>query len=208
MDERKSNNYAELCGTLAQRPTFSHESRGERFYTFPLETKRLSGTADLINIIARESILQQSEPEDWPKIHILGELRSFNNKRGEGSKLVISVFAREMQFDDCEDLNEILLTGTICKQPNLRTTPMGRDICDFMLAVNRRYGRSDYLPCIAWGARAKEVAGWPVGTVVDLSGRIQSRQYIKIIDGEPVEKTAFEVSVVEIQRAAPLPSDL
>lgn len=206
MDERKCSNYAELCGILTQRPVFSHESRGEKFYTFPLETKRLSGTADTINIIARESMLDQLELGDWQKIHVLGELRSFNNKRGEGSKLVISVFAQSLQFDDCEDLNEIILTGTICKQPNLRTTPMGRDICDFMLAVNRRYCRSDYLPCIAWGSKAKEVACWTVGTTVELTGRIQSRQYIKIMDGEPMEKTAFEVSVVEIQRTDTFPS--
>lgn len=199
MDERKSNNYAELCGIIAGSPSFSHESRGEKFYTFPLETKRLSGTADVINIIARERIIQHLMPDEFTKIHVMGELRSFNNKHGEGSKLVITVFAQEIVFDDCEDINDILLCGTICKPPNLRTTPMGRDICDFMLAVNRRYGRSDYLPCIAWGAKAKETSYWDVGTMVELSGRIQSRQYIKLIDNEPVEKTAFEVSVVDIR---------
>lgn len=199
MDERKSNNYAELCGVIAGTPTYSHESRGERFYTFPLETKRLSGTADVINIIARERIIQTLTPDEASKIHVYGELRSFNNKRGEGSKLVITVFAQDVEFDESEDINDIVLCGTICKPPNLRTTPMGRDICDFMLAVNRRYGRSDYLPCIAWGAKAKETSCWDVGTMVELNGRIQSRQYIKIIDGEPIEKTAFEVSVVDIR---------
>lgn len=199
MDERKSNNYAELCGIIAGSPSFSHESRGEKFYTFPLETKRLSGTADVINIIARERIIQHLVPDEFTKIHVMGELRSFNNKHGEGSKLVITVFAQEIVFDNCEDINDIFLCGTICKPPNLRTTPMGRDICDFMLAVNRRYGRSDYLPCIAWGAKAKETSYWDVGTMVELSGRIQSRQYIKLIDNEPIEKTAFEVSVVDIR---------
>lgn len=199
MDERKNNNYAELCGIIAGSPAYSHESRGEKFYTFPLETKRLSGTADVLNVIARERIIRQLTPEDAGKVHVMGELRSFNNKRGEGSKLVITVFAQDIGFDDAEDINDIYLCGTICKAPNLRTTPMGRDICDFMLAVNRHYGRSDYLPCIAWGAKAKEMSVWDVGTVVELSGRIQSRQYIKVIDGEPVEKTAFEVSVVDIR---------
>lgn len=198
MDERKNNNYAELCGVMAGTPAFSHESRGERFYTFPLETKRLSGTADVLNVIARERLIRQLAPEEAGKLRVIGELRSFNNKRGEGSKLVITVFAQEITFDECEDANDVALCGTICKPPNLRTTPMGRDICDFMLAVNRHYGRSDYLPCIAWGAKAKEMALWPVGTAVELTGRIQSRQYIKVIDGEPVEKTAFEVSVVDI----------
>lgn len=198
MDERTYNNYAELRGIIAGSPVFSHESRGEKFFTFPLETKRLSGTADVINIIARESIMAHLTPMEAAKVHVIGELRSFNNKRGEGSKLVITVFARDIFFDNCEDINDIALRGTICKPPNLRTTPMGRDICDFMLAVNRRYGRSDYLPCITWGAKAKETSYWDVGTTVALTGRIQSRQYIKLIDGEPVEKTAFEVSVVDI----------
>lgn len=201
MDERKSNNYAELCGVIAGTPAYSHESRGERFFTFPLETKRLSGTADIINVIARERLIQALSPGDASKIHVYGELRSFNNKHGEGSKLVITVFAQEIEFDECEDVNDIVLCGTICKSPNLRTTPMGRDICDFMLAVNRRYGRSDYLPCIAWGAKAKETSFWDVGTMVELTGRIQSRQYIKMIDGEPIEKTAFEVSVVDIRES-------
>ena len=129
---------------------------------------------------------------------MLGELRSFNNKSGEGARLVITVFAKEIILCDDEDCNVIRLIGTLCKKPNLRTTPMGRDICDLMLAVNRKYGRSDYLPCIAWGIKAREAADWDVGTTVSLEGRIQSRTYIKLIDDVPVEKTAFEVSVIEI----------
>lgn len=198
MDEQKNHNRVELYGVLAGSPTFSHESRGERFFTFPLETRRLSGTADCLNIIARESMLEHLDVAESAKLRVSGELRSFNNKRGPGSRLVITVFAREITLEEGEDSNEVSLCGTICKPPNLRTTPMGRDICDFMLAVNRRYGRSDYLPCIAWGAKAKEVSWWPVGTAVELTGRIQSRQYLKVIDGEPVEKTAFEVSVIDI----------
>lgn len=200
MEEIKVNNYAMLRGVLSQAPLFSHESRGEQFYQFPLEVCRLSGVADTVNVIIRQELAESIEPESAGKLCVSGELRSFNNKSGVGPKLIITVFAKELWFDDGDDENIIELTGTICKQPNLRVTPMGREICDLMIAVNRRYGRSDYLPCIAWGVRARESAGWPVGTVVSLNGRIQSRKYTKTIDGETVEKTAYEVSVIDIAR--------
>ena len=134
------------------------------------------------------------------KLCIEGSLRSFNNKTGTGPKLVITVFAKEMRFENDDDENMIELKGTLCKPPSFRSTPMGREICDLMLAVNRPYGRSDYLPCITWGQKAREAAQWDVGTNVVLNGRIQSRQYTKIIDGEYVEKTAYEVSVIDIQK--------
>ena len=123
---------------------------------------------------------------------------SYNNKSGEGARLVITVFAKEIFLCSDDDENIIRLTGTLCKAPNRRTTPMGRDICDLMLAVNRRYGRSDYLPCITWGLTARKAAEWDTGTTVILTGRIQSRSYIKLTDGVPIEKTAFEVSVTDI----------
>ena len=198
MDELNITNYAELCGTLAAAPVFSHSGRGERFFSFPMEVERLSGACDRINVIVRGSILENIELKESEKICVMGELRSFNNKSGEGARLVITVFAKEIFLCDGEDANVIRLIGTLCKKPNLRTTPMGRDICDLMLAVNRKYGRSDYLPCIAWGVKAREAADWDVGTTVSLEGRIQSRSYIKLIDDVPVEKTAFEVSVIEI----------
>ncbi|MEG1633007.1 MAG: single-stranded DNA-binding protein [Oscillospiraceae bacterium] len=201
MDEIKADNLVELRGTLAGAPVFSHESRGERFFTFPVETTRLSGAVDRLNVVAREAQLVSLAAEEEPFVHVIGELRSFNNKRGEGSRLIITVFARELTLDTGEEINSVALTGALCKPPNLRTTPMGRDICDLMLAVGRRYGRSDYLPCICWGLRARDAVGWNVGDRVTLRGRIQSRQYIKLIDGEAIEKTAFEVSVVEISKA-------
>lgn len=202
MDESNIRNHAVLRGILAAAPAFSHMSRGERFFIFPVETRRLSGTADTINVIARESLLRSAEIMEAGRIQVTGELRSFNNKRGEGARLVITVFAKELGFTDGEDMNVIELAGTLCKPPNLRVTPMGRDICDLMLAVNRRCGRSDYLPCICWGARARTAALFDVGDGVELTGRVQSRQYIKLIDGEPVEKTAYEVSASEIRLAS------
>ena len=198
MDENISRNTARLCGVIAAAPAFSHSGRGECFYTFPLEVARLSGATDKINIIVRDELMESIQLCEAEKICVVGELRSFNNKSGEGAKLVITVFAKELYLCDDDDLNEVHLIGTLCKKPKLRSTPMGRDICDLMLAVNRRYGRSDYLPCITWGLKARTAAEWDVGTVVELEGRIQSRSYIKLIDEQPVEKTAFEVSVTEI----------
>lgn len=201
MEENKVTNFCLLRGAVTEAPHFSHEARGERFYQFPLEVCRLSGVADTINVVVRHELAASVTPVENAKLCVTGELRSFNNKSGSGSKLVITVFAKELWFDVGEDENIIELTGTICKQPNLRVTPMGREICDLMLAVNRRYGRSDYLPCIAWGLRAREAAEWCVGTVVSLTGRLQSRKYTKTIEGETVEKTAFEVSVIDIAPA-------
>lgn len=198
MDENTSRNFAQLCGVIAAAPVFSHSGRGESFYTFPLEVARLSGATDKINIIVRGELMESVELKEAEKLCVKGELRSFNNKSGEGAKLVITVFAKELYLCDGDDLNEVHLIGTLCKKPNLRMTPMGRDICDLMLAVNRRYGRSDYLPCITWGLKAREAAEWDTGTMVTLDGRIQSRSYIKIVGGDPVEKTAFEVSVTDI----------
>ena len=201
MDETRIVNKAELRGTVSCSPQYSHESRGERFFQFPIEIERLSGAVDKINVIARQQLIDELEISQSGKICVIGELRSFNNKSGQGSRLVITVFARDIFFDDGDDLNLVMLRGTICKPPTLRTTPMGREICDIMLAVNRRYGRSDYLPCIAWGIKAKDAAECSIGTAMSLTGRIQSRNYIKTIDDVPIEKTAFEVSIVELDIA-------
>lgn len=199
MDMISENNYVRLVGVMAGRPEYSHSSRGQDFYTFPLEVLRLSGNCDIINIIVRPEMLEGLEIAERGKLCVCGQLRTFNNRRGEGAKLVITVFARELQLCDEDDSNLVELTGTLCKAPNLRCTPMGRDICDLMLAVNRHYGRSDYLPCICWGVRAREAAVWTVGTRVRLTGRIQSRRYIKLSEAGSVEKTAYEVSVTEIE---------
>ncbi|MBP3538556.1 MAG: single-stranded DNA-binding protein [Oscillospiraceae bacterium] len=199
MDMISENNYVRLVGVMAGRPEYSHSSRGQDFYTFPLEVLRLSGNCDIINIIVRPEMLESLEIAERGKLCVCGQLRTFNNRRGEGAKLVITVFARELQLCDEEDSNLVELIGTLCKAPNLRCTPMGRDICDLMLAVNRHYGRSDYLPCICWGVRAREAAAWTVGTRVRLTGRIQSRRYIKLSEAGSVEKTAYEVSVTEIE---------
>ena len=196
MDE--TNNDVELCGAAAGRPEYSHTGRGEKYYVFPLQVQRLSGNADTINILVRGCMLEQMAIDECAGICVKGELRSFNNRSGEGSRLVITVFAKEIYFTDEPERNFVCLSGTICKSPTLRRTPMGRQICDLMLAVNRRYGRSDYLPCIAWGGLAQKASELNVGDFIKLEGRVQSRKYIKNENGQSVEKTAFEVSAVKI----------
>ena len=200
MDELEQNNYAELCGTLAAPPVLSHENRQERFFTFPLETQRLSGTIDRVNVVVRERLLADMPLEESARLCVIGDVRSFNNRRGPGAKLVITVFARDISLsDEPYDRNLILLSGTLCKPPNLRTTPMGRDICDLMLAVSRRYGRADYLPVIAWGQLAVQAARLQVGDTLSLEGRVQSRTYRKVLeDGTAQERVAYEVSAMHL----------
>jgi len=196
MDE--VTNRVELCGSVQDAPAYSHESRGIRFYSFPLQARRLSGAGDKINIIAREGLLSSLSPQAGDRLQVLGELRSFNNKSGYGAKLVITVFAREILPWAGDDENMAELTGTVCKEPVLRRTPLGREICDMILAVPRRYKRSDYIPIITWGAQARDAALCPVGTRLSIRGRVQSRQYTKILDGVSMERTAFELSVNDL----------
>jgi primosomal replication protein N len=198
MDEVFVSNRAELCGMVAEPPHYSHESRGIRFYTFPLETCRLSGTADRLNIVLRDTMLSQDLLEPGCDLRVEGELRSYNNRSGVGNRLILTVLARQLTEGDGVDENHILLTGTLCKAPTLRITPMGREICDMILAVPRRYHRSDYIPVIAWGGQAREVAQLPVGSGLSVRGRLQSRSYTKLVDGQSQQRLAFEVSAADI----------
>ena len=205
MDMMETTNKAILCGTPLSEPILSHTSRQERFYTFPLEVARLSGNVDRLNIILREALLPDFHPSRAGLLEVIGELRSFNNRSGEGNRLVITLFAQELRQPDAAMwINEIDLIGTLCKPPNHRTTPMGREICDLLVAVNRHYGRSDYLPCIAWGQNARTAAKWQVGQRVHILGRIQSRDYTKNMPDGTVTKTAYEVSVTRIHPAEEL----
>ena len=203
MDEMDRNNQVRLVGVPAGRPAYSHSSRGIDFFSFPLCVQRLSGNSDTLNILLRREQLETLEVADQGKLCVVGEVRSFNSRRSTGARLVITVLARELGFCNEEDDNRVFLTGTLCKAPVLRSTPMGREICDLMLAVNRRYGRSDYLPCICWGLSAREAARWEVGTRLELEGRLQSRNYIKMTETGPVEKTAFEISAIRVGRIDP-----
>lgn len=199
MDMIYEKNHIKLCGSLAAPPVYSHSARGRIFYSFPLEVRRLSGSTDTVNVLLGAEQLKELDISDCGKLCVEGQLRTWNNRRGEGAKLVITVLARELYFCDGPDENLVRLSGTLCKAPNLRITPMGRDICDLMLAVNRHYGRSDYLPCICWGMKARQAANWQVGTSLRLEGRLQSRSYIKLTEEGASQRVAFEVSVTEIE---------
>ena len=197
MDETRNDLL--LRGTAAAEPAFSHENHGQRFYRFPLSVRRLSGQADVLQVIATGEQLSHLLPLTGRRLEIQGQLRSFNNKSGQGSRLVISAFTRLLVETAGEDVNIIELKGAICKPPVLRRTPLGRCICDMMLAVNRRYGRADYRPCIAWGQVAMVTGQLPVGSTLALEGRVQSRVYTKVVDGVPQERTAYEVSIMRLQ---------
>lgn len=196
MDEAR--NQLELRGTALAEPVYSHENHDQKFYQFPLSVRRLSGQEDILPVIATQQQLARLLPLTGRRIALEGQLRSFNNKSGTGSRLVLSVFPRILLPTEDEDYNTIRLTGVLCKPPILRRTPLGRCICDMMLAVNRRYGRADYLPCIAWGQVAVLTGGLSTGESLDLEGRVQSRLYTKVIDGEATERTAYEVSIMHL----------
>ena len=200
MDMGQENNRVRLCGTMADAPRYSHSARGQAFYTFPLEVRRLSGSSDVLNIILRREQLEAVGAEERERLLVTGEVRSFNNRHGEGARLVLTVLARSLELTDEPDDNRVSLVGTLCKAPNPRVTPLGRDVCDLLLAVNRRTGRSDYLPCICWGSRAREASRWTVGTVLRLEGRFQSRSYLKLREDGLERRVAFEVSASEIER--------
>ena len=200
MDMTQENNQVRLCGTMAGPPRYSHSAGGQDFYLFPLEVRRLSGSSDVLNIILRREQLEAGGAEERERLLVTGEVRSFNNRHGEGARLVLTVLARSLELTDEPDDNRVSLVGTLCKAPNPRVTPLGRDVCDLLLAVNRRTGRSDYLPCICWGSRAREASRWTVGTVLRLEGRFQSRSYLKLREDGLERRVAFEVSASEIER--------
>ena len=192
----KNQNQVELCGTVEDAPAFSHENHGERFYRFSLAVPRLSGQVDRLPVVVPVALLERVEIGG--RAHVTGQLRSFNNKSGQGSRLVITVLAQDIRPGGPESCNHILLSGTLCKPPVLRRTPLGRSICDLMLAVGRRYGRADYLPVIAWGQLALKAGSMTVGDRLCLEGRVQSRVYTKLLEEGPQERTAYEVSMMHL----------
>lgn len=191
-----SSNHILLRGTLSQLPQFSHENHARRFFSFSLEVERLSGAVDVLPVLLPEQVLCEMDLTGGDLLEVTGQIRTFNNRAAEGRKLVVSVYAEQLVACGGEPCNRVELTGTVCKTPVFRRTPLGRQICDVMLAVNRPYRRADYIPCIFWGSTAREVGSCPVGTVLHLTGRMQSRDYIKVLGEASVTKTAYEVSAM------------
>lgn len=189
-------NHIALTGCMASAPEYSHSNHGRRFYSFFLEVARLSGAIDRLPILASEELLDATPADEGEGISIEGQIRSFNNRSNVGRRLIISVLAEKLAVTSAPHDNRVTLQGIICKDPVYRRTPLGREICDVMLAVNRPYRRADYLPCILWGRCAQEVSAYPVGTPLQLTGRLQSREYIKLIDGAAEQRTAYEISAI------------
>ena len=191
-----SQNDVLLEGRPVNEPEWSHENHGTQFYRFFLEVSRLSGTPDVLPVLLPEALLDRIDSQG--SLRIRGQLRSFNNRSGVGNKLVLTVYATDIQPGTGESCNQILLTGSLCKPPIFRRTPLGRSICDLMLAVPRRYGRADYLPVIAWGQLAVRSSSLEVGDSLSLEGRVQSRAYHKVTDSGTEERTAYEVSMMHL----------
>ena len=198
----EKNNRVFIKGEIVTEAEFSHEVYGEGFYEMNVLVKRLSGQGDVLPVTISERLIADKDLKVGVTINAYGQFRSYNKQENEKSKLMLTVFVREiLSENEEENPNVIKLTGYVCKQPVYRTTPFKREICDILLAVNRAYNKSDYIPCIAWGRNARYAANFRVGEKITVTGRIQSRNYQKAVGEETVTKTAFEVSVSKIDKA-------
>lgn len=201
------NNMVTISGKVMTDLEFSHEVYGEGFYYFILEVPRLSDSCDTVPVTVSERLIQKDKLVIGTVIEVEGQFRSYNSYSNEGNKLILTVFAREINVLDDEkkikNPNQIYLNGFICKKPIYRTTPFGREITDILLAVNRPYNKSDYIPCISWGRNARYSENLVVGDNVKIWGRIQSRQYQKKLEsGDVLTKVAYEVSVSKMEIAS------
>lgn len=200
------NNHLVLVGKIVSERKFSHEIFGEKFYSFNLEVVRLSSNTDIIPITVSERLLTDVEITIGKNIEVEGQFRSYNNYENEKNRLILTVFAKEIKEREEDEIgkdvltNEVTLIGYICKKPIYRQTPFGREIADILLAVNRAYNKSDYIPCIAWGRNARFCQNIEVGTEVKVIGRVQSRTYEKKYDDGTVEtRIAYEVSIASME---------
>lgn len=203
-DKIIENNQVQIMGEIVSQFTFSHQVFGEGFYLVDVCVKRLSESEDIIPVMISERLVDVTQDYEGEYILVTGQFRSYNRHEEKKNRLVLSVFAREITFveeeDDSVKSNQIYLDGYICKPPVYRKTPLGREIADLLIAVNRPYGKSDYIPCICWGRNARFASGFEVGSHVQIWGRIQSREYVKKVSETQVEqRVAYEVSVSKIE---------
>lgn len=203
------NNHLVLVGKVVSEKSYSHEIYGEKFYVFNLEVVRLSSTVDIIPITVSERLLTTLDLEIGKKVRVEGQFRSYNNYENERNRLILTVFAKEVieqeevEEEKDEVTNEVTLVGYVCKKPIYRQTPFGREIADILLAVNRAYNKSDYIPSIAWGRNARFCQNMEVGTEVKITGRVQSRNYEKKYEDGTVEtRVAYEVSIASMEIAS------
>ena len=203
-DKVIENNQVVIMGEIVSDFSFSHEIFGEGFYMVDVKVERLSDSNDMIPVMVSERVIDVTSDNRGQNIMVTGQFRSYNRHEERKNKLVLSVFAREIEFVDetpeGSKTNQIYLDGYICKEPIYRKTPLGREIADLLLAVNRPYGKSDYIPCICWGRNARYANNFHVGTRCEIWGRIQSREYMKKLSEDQVEKrVAYEVSVSKLE---------
>lgn len=203
-DKIIENNQVTIMGEIVSPFSFSHEVFGEGFYMVDVSVKRLSNSEDKIPVMISERLIDVTEDYTGEFIMVSGQFRSYNKHDELKNRLVLSVFAREVEFIEEEldgaKTNNIMLDGYICKLPVYRKTPLGREIADLLIAVNRPYGKSDYIPCICWGRNARFASAFEVGNHVQVFGRIQSREYVKKLSETATEKrTAYEVSVSKLE---------
>ncbi|MBE7049817.1 MAG: single-stranded DNA-binding protein [Ruminococcaceae bacterium] len=204
MENVNVNNEVSVSGYVEGELSFSHEIYSEAFYSFVLKVMRLSDICDYINVTVSERLIKDMDIRDGVRISVTGQFRSYNNYSESGNKLLLTVFARDvkeiLEDDEKQNPNHIFLNGFLCKSPVYRTTPFGREITDLLIAVNRAYNKSDYIPCIAWGRNARYCASLNVGDNIKVWGRIQSREYQKrISEDESVTKTAYEISISKLE---------
>ena len=192
-------NQITLRGSLISLPQFSHENHGRRFFRFLLEVPRLSGAVDTLPVIAEEGILLGTDLSDGEMLTVAGQVRSHNIRSDGKRHLLIFVFANAILCENGEPINDVLLEGPICREPTYRRTPLGREICDVMLAIPRAFRRADYLPCILWGRTAAEASRCHTRDILQIHGRLQSRIYTKVTDSGSQEKTAYEISALTAQ---------
>lgn len=201
MENNICNNRAEVIGFVEDEPVFSHELFGENFYTFTLRIPRLSGINDYIKIMISDRLMTDFDIEIGKEAEITGQFRSYNSYNEGENRLILTVFAKDIKIPETEkNPNSLYLNGFVCKEPIYRTTPFGREITDILLAVNRTYNKSDYIPVIAWGRNARYCRSFNVGDCIKIWGRIQSREYQKKLDeNTTVTKTAYEVSISKLE---------
>ena len=190
------DNQITLRGTLLALPYLSHENHGKKFYRFTLEVPRLSSTLDLLPVVAEEGILNAMDLSGGEMLTVTGQVRSHNVRNDGIRRLLIFVFATNIVCEDGEPINDVVIQGPLCKEPVYRRTPLGREICDVMLAVPRAFSRADYLPCILWGRTALEASNCHTRDVIRIYGRLQSRIYTKQTEAGPEERTAYEISAL------------
>jgi single-stranded DNA-binding protein len=193
--EHTANNVT-LRGELMGLPQYSHENHGKRFFRFVLQVQRLSGAVDQLPVIAEESLIQGIDPCGGEMIAVTGQVRSHNYRTDGVRRLMVFVFASSVWAEDGDPINEVMLEGPLCREPTFRRTPLGREICDVMLAVPRAFHRADYLPCILWGRTAQEISACHTRDCIRINGRLQSRVYTKLTEDGAEERTTYEISAL------------